>query len=142
MTIMTVIIKLFTGAQRDKHQANYERSIHAENTYADFSHPLTSVMTQTSGVAEFRIEIKLCENGTLAAHAACRCRWVSGKGPACKNLINDSICEADNSTMRLSLLIKSEYSDVLWIFFKQNGTPVVLKHTLLQVTCKFIFAIV
>ncbi|XP_025100814.1 uncharacterized protein LOC112568032 isoform X2 [Pomacea canaliculata] len=112
----------------DNNLTYYENSVHAENTYADFSHPLTS------GDSDFRIEIKLCENGTLAAQGVCKCRWISGQGPVCKNLTNDSICGADNSTMRFSLLIKSEYSDVLWIFFKQNATAVVLKHTTLHVT--------
>lgn len=112
----------------------YENSVCVENTYTDFNYQLTSGIIENSEHSDFRIEIKLCEAGT--PNTACRCLWISNNAPACKSLRNDSICEADQSKMRISLLVKRTYTDIKWVCFKQNYAPAVLKQIALQVTCK------
>lgn len=112
----------------------YETSVCVENTYVDFNYQLTSGIMKNSEQSDFRIEIKLCE--TRTSSTACRCLWISNNAPACKSLRNDSTCEAVNSKMRVSLLVKRTYTDIQWVYFKQNYAPAVLKQIALQVTCK------
>lgn len=47
------------------------------------------------------------------------------------------MCDADNSEMRMTLLVSRMYSDVVWDFLNKNSTLIYLKHTELQVNCKF-----
>lgn len=103
-----------------------------ENAYVHFSYRLTEEIMKNS--EEFLIEIRLCESDSL--YTACRCQWLSNTYPVCKSFRTEYICDGDNSTMRLSMLIKRTYTMVKWVFFKQMSSPVVLKHTTLNVTCK------
>lgn len=121
----------FAGTSRDE-KISYERSMLAENTFANFSYQLKSMTNLEK--SDFRIEIKLCEIGIL--YESCRCRWFPTSHPVCRSLKNDSFCDADESEMRVSLLIRRTYTDVVWVFFKQSSPPIVLKHTIVQVTCK------
>lgn len=125
----------FTGTPPDTNMSSDENRECAEDKYTDFSYPLTWTTIEHS--EDFRIEIKICDNGTLLI--ACRCRWTSSYKPTCRHLINDSVCEADNSQMDLSLRVRRTYNEIRWLLFKQNSTPVVMKHTALQVTCKLVF---
>lgn len=79
----------------------------------------------------------MCGNGTY--HDACLCRWLSENNPSCKIQKNASICEMDNSEMRVSLVVKRTYSDILWKLYRKNSTSFVFRNTRLQVTCKHDF---
>lgn len=134
--LFTRLYLLSAGTPKETNQDSYENSVHAENTYANFSYRLTtSRMNETSEDSNFRIEVKLYEAGTL--RTACVCLWLSRNDPVCKILWNDSICEADTSEMHFSLLIKRTYTNITWVCFQQNYAPVVLKQRTLQVTCEW-----
>lgn len=121
----------FVGTVNQTHQ---EEITIKEKTQAHFSYQLREEKDETSKESAFIIEIKLCEDGTY--HDACRCRWTSGNKAACINQRNVSVCEADHSEMRFSLFVERSYSDVLWELYRKQSTPLLLKNTKLQVTCK------
>ncbi|XP_025102757.1 uncharacterized protein LOC112569239 [Pomacea canaliculata] len=111
-------------------ELSYDRSVLAENTFANFTYQLKSMANIEK--SDYRIEIKLCDIGTL--YESCRCRWFLNSDPVCRSMKNDSFCDADESEMRVSLLIRRTYTDVLWVLLKQSSPPSVLKHTTVQVT--------
>ncbi|XP_025100582.1 uncharacterized protein LOC112567913 isoform X2 [Pomacea canaliculata] len=116
---------------RHSAQTHYEETEVKENAWANFSYPLSGKSGKMLKNSDYNIEIKVCENGILSM--ACWCRCVPHNNILCRNEITESVCDADNSEMRLSLLGKRSYSDIVWEFFTQGVPPVVLKHTKLKV---------
>lgn len=82
---------------------------------------------------KFLLDVKIGEAGKIKT--VCRCTWPIGLSK-CKIERNDSNCDADTSEMRMSLLIKRTYTEVIWEIFKHRNSPVVRKRTELQVMCK------
>lgn len=127
-------ILCFAGVVPYPNQTPQEEIILEENTQADFSLQLKSENNQTIKEAASVIEIKMSESGKY--YDACRCRWLSKSNAICKNQRNVSICETDNYEMRFSLLVKRSYRDIIWELYRTDCTPLTLKKTKLQVTCK------
>lgn len=84
----------------------------------------------------FLIEVKVCASGKL--HKSCKCRWTVDNYLKCTSKCIEMVCEVDNSVMRMSLLVRRMYSEVVWELLEDNSLPVVLNHTKLQVNCKFL----
>ncbi|XP_025101767.1 uncharacterized protein LOC112568608 [Pomacea canaliculata] len=116
------------GLITDRNQMNthFENLTLMENTSADLTCELKTENNDT-----FRIEVKICEAGSF--YPVCVCRWFSN-GSKCTNGRNISMCEADSMEMRISIRVRRNFSDVLWELLEQNSTPVLLRHTKLQVT--------
>lgn len=135
--IFSCVVKLLAsfvaGRITYANQTLSEEANAKENTLANFTYPLIARTSETSNSA-FVIEVKVCENGT--PFSACNCRWLYEKVLVCRSQKFNSTCKADNSEMHFSLLIKRTYSDVMWELLRQNYTPLLLKHSKLQVTCK------
>lgn len=123
---------LFAGTLTHSNKVQRENTAIKENVHADFIYELSPKMK-----GKFRIEVKVCVSGTF--YTICTCRWVSTNNPTCKDQNNESTCDVESSTLRLSLLVRRTYSEVLWDFLEQSSTPVLLKHIELQVICKFRF---
>lgn len=101
-----------------------------ENTLANFTNKLPE-----GAIKPFRIGVKVCKAGKLSSF--CKCRWNVNDSLKCTNESIDVMCDADNSEMRMTLLVSRMYSDVVWDFLNKNSTLIYLKHTELQVNCKF-----
>ncbi|XP_025100801.1 uncharacterized protein LOC112568023 [Pomacea canaliculata] len=97
-----------------------------ENTLANFTNKLPE-----GAIKPFRIGVKVCKAGQLRSF--CRCRWNVNDSLNCTNESIDVMCDADNSEMRMSLLVSRMYSDVVWELLNKNSTLIYLKHTELQV---------
>lgn len=124
----------FPGPITHSAQTHDEENEVKENAWANFSYPLSGISGKMLKNSDYNIEIKVCENGIFLM--ACWCRCVPHNNILCRNEITESFCHADNSEMRLSLLVKRSYSDIVWELFRQGDTPVVLKHTRLKFLCK------
>lgn len=106
-----------------------------ENTQINFTHELQSINKE-----KFRIDVKVCQDELL--HRVCACSWFDVNKVKCSNDNNNFTCEADNSEMRMSFLVKRTDSDIFWMNLGHKSTPALLKHTQLQVTCMFILVMI
>ncbi|XP_025101768.1 uncharacterized protein LOC112568609 [Pomacea canaliculata] len=103
-----------------------------ENTLSSFIYPISARASVTSHLVAFVIDVKICDSGS--SYSACNCRWLQNMDAVCKGQRYNATCWVDNSEMHFSLLIKRTHSDVMWELLRQNYTPLVLKHSKLQVT--------
>lgn len=85
----------------------------------------------------FRIEVKVCKAGEIRPF--CWCRWGAYDHLKCTNDSSDAMCDADNSEMRMTLLVRRIYSLVVWELLETSSTVVYLKYTTLQVNCTFVW---
>lgn len=96
------------------------------------------VNTSDLKTSEYRIDIKICVNGSL--ETVCDCASMPNFRIVCRGLNGHNVaCFHDGfNSFKLNLSVRRQYTDIVWEKFVQNTASVVLKHTKMQVLCKYL----